>query len=203
MTWRFTLQTPRVSERFGRIIVLNGASSVGKSTIATQFVGLRAERGECWVIVGIDDFLVKLPWQWFDTELDGPYGADGFRFEPSPDGVVASVGEVGRRLLATYRRSVALWSRQGFDVIVDDVTFDADAAADWDVALAERPVTWVGVQCDPAVAEARERARGDRVPGLARGLSAVVHAHRSYDLELDSTFATPDALVAALDAFVT
>jgi chloramphenicol 3-O phosphotransferase len=192
-----------MSAGVGQVVVLNGASSAGKSTIAGRFAQLRAGRGECWVVIGIDDFNAKLPWQWFDmTKVNGPYGADGVRFQPSADGMVVAVGDIGRRLFETYRRSVALWAHQGFNVIVDEVAFDAEAAADWDVALSGLAVSWVGVYCDPDVAEARERARGDREPGLARGLSAVVHRHRLYDLEVDSTHEAPDVIVARLDAYV-
>jgi chloramphenicol 3-O phosphotransferase len=41
------------------------------------------------------------------------------------------------------------------------------------------------------VIEARERARGDRTPGLARWQHDKVHAGIAYDLELDAAAATP------------
>jgi chloramphenicol 3-O phosphotransferase len=49
-------------------------------------------------------------------------------------------------------------------------------------ALSCVPVVWVGVQCDPDVAEARERARPDRVPGMARLQAGRVHEGVVYDL---------------------
>ena len=187
----------------GRVVVLNGASSAGKSTLAARVVAARASVGECWIHVAIDDANAKLPPPWFDVvTFRGPYAADGIRFEPSEEGFVVAVGDVGRRLLAVYRRSVALWARNGFDVIVDEVVFDAEAARDWDDALAGLDVTWVAVRCSPDVAAARELARGDRTIGLARGLSAVVHRHVRYDLELDTTDADPDDVAAELDAFL-
>ena len=184
----------------GRVVVLNGASSAGKSTIVRRVVAMRAAAGECWIHVSLDDFNAKLPPQWLDVvTFTGPNASDGMRFEPSPDGLRVVVGDVGRRLFRAYRRSVALWAHQGFDVLVDEVAFDEDAAQDWSVALAGLRVSWVGLRCDPDVAEARERARGDRTVGLARGLSAVVHRHVEYDLELDSTATDPATLAARLD----
>ena len=183
--------------------MLNGSSSAGKSTLAQRLVEARAASGECWIHVAIDDFNAKLPAPWFDLiTFTGPYARDGVRFERSPEGLVVTVGDVGRRLFATYRRSVALWARQGFDVIVDDVTYDEDAAKDWEDALAGLAVRWVAVRCDPAVAEERERARGDRVVGLARGLSEVVHQHVQYALELDSTATDAAALADELGRFI-
>jgi chloramphenicol 3-O phosphotransferase len=192
-----------VNQRTGSVVVLNGASSAGKTSVARLFAEGRAVRGECWIVVGIDDFIAKLPWQWLDTvAVNGPFGADGLRFAPSRDGVALSVGDVGRRLFATYRRSVALWARRGFDVLVDEVCFDAEAATDWDEALAGLAVHWVALRCDLAVLEEREGAREDRILGLARGQSDVVHRHRAYDLELDSTQDEPADLAAALNRFV-
>jgi chloramphenicol 3-O phosphotransferase len=187
----------------GRVVIVNGASSVGKSAIVRKFVDSRAAAGDCWIAVGIDDFIAKLPWQWFDIpKRRGPFGRDGLRFEGSAERMVPTVGDLGARLFAVYRRVVATWARGGFDVVVDEVTFDREAAADWNEALEGLSVTWIGIRCDPDQAAARERARGDRVIGLAHGLSAVVHEHVVYDLELDTTRATPEELVRDLTAFL-
>jgi chloramphenicol 3-O phosphotransferase len=187
----------------GRVVILNGASSVGKSTLIREFVESRAATGDCWIPVGIDDFIAKLPWQWFDIpKVRGPYGQDGLRFEGRADRMVPTVGGLGRRLFAVYRRVVATWARGGFNVVVGEVTFDREAAMDWEEALDGIAVTWIGIRCDPDEAAARERIRGDRVIGLARGLSRVVHAHLAYDLELDTTRATPEELVREMTAFV-
>jgi chloramphenicol 3-O phosphotransferase len=86
--------------------------------------------------------------------------------------------------------------------VVDEVTFGREAATDWKEALNGLSVTWIGIRCDPDEAAAREQTRGDRVIGLARGLSDVVHEHVAYDLELDTTRASPEELVRDLTAFV-
>jgi chloramphenicol 3-O phosphotransferase len=60
-------------------------------------------------------------------------------------------------------------------------------------------VCFVGVRCDLAVLEARELARGDRLPNLARPQHAVVHAGpRRYDLEVDTGTAGPHELAATI-----
>jgi len=196
-------QNVEVSTVPGRVVIVNGASSVGKSTLVDHVAAARAVRGECWICVSIDDFNAKLPAQWFDVvSFTGPFAEHGVRFESSPDGLVVAVGDLGRRLFATYRRSVALWAHHGFNVLVDEVTFDEEAARDWDAALVGVDVSWVGLHCAPDVAESRERQRGDRASGLARGLSAVVHRHVHYDLELDSTSEDPTDLARQLDQFI-
>jgi chloramphenicol 3-O phosphotransferase len=48
-------------------------------------------------------------------------------------------------------------------------------------------VLWVGVRCDPAIATARETARGDRIAGMAARQARRVHQGVVYDLEVDTS----------------
>lgn len=188
----------------GRVVILNGTSSAGKSTIAKLFCEARAALGDLWLPVAIDDFNAKLPEQWFSGgDFKGQFSQDGVRFEPAGGGLQVRVGELGRRFYGAYHRTVGAIARAGFNVIVDEVAFDEATIVDWSAALRGLPVAWVAVRCDPAVAQARELERGDRLPGLALGLSAVVHMHASYDLELDTTELSPDEACTRLTEMVT
>jgi chloramphenicol 3-O phosphotransferase len=51
----------------------------------------------------------------------------------------------------------------------------------------------IGVTCSLDVLEMRERARGDRVIGRARGLAEVVHSFCSYDVMVDTGAMTTEA----------
>jgi chloramphenicol 3-O phosphotransferase len=185
------------------VVILNGASSAGKSTILRMFIEQRATHREWWLPVAIDDFQAKILPEWAEVPGHrGPFSEEGVRFEPSPEGTRVRVGERARRLYAAYHRFVAVCSKEGFDVVVDEVAFDEETVHDWREALAGLSVTWVAVRCDPDVAEAREQARGLRVPGLARWLSSVVHEHALYDLDLDSTNTEPATLVEQLTSFL-
>ena len=57
--------------------------------------------------------------------------------------------------------------------------------------LADGALRLVALHAPLAVLEARERSRGDRLLGLARWQYGRVHAGVAYDLELDTTEATP------------
>lgn len=187
----------------GRIVIVNGASSTGKSTLIDRFVAQQAAAHDCWIATGIDDYIAKLPWQWFDIDqIAGPYASDGLRFTGDDHERTILVGETGRHLFAAYRRTVGVWARQGLNVIVDEVTLDEATARDWVEALAGLQPTWIGLHCDADVAVARERARGDRALGLSRGQSQVVHRYVRYDLKLDSTTATAQQLVDELTTFL-
>jgi chloramphenicol 3-O phosphotransferase len=60
------------------------------------------------------------------------------------------------------------------------------------------------VHCPLAIAEQRERERGDRLVGTVRGQHVLVHTFRKYDADVDTSVATPqecaEAILAVLDA---
>ena len=136
----------------GRLIILNGVSSSGKTTLASAFRDERAASGEFWLLIGIDDFLSKLPVQWLDLGLaagPGSLARDGLQFETSANGRELRVGATCRQLLHAYHSAVAAAVRSGLDVIVDDVVIDDEVLRDWLEVLDELEPTWVAVRCSP------------------------------------------------------
>jgi chloramphenicol 3-O-phosphotransferase len=108
-------------------VILNGASSSGKTTLATAFRDQQAAVGEFWLLIGIDDFLSKLPPAWLDLGLPtgpGKRAIEGLRFGTTPTGRDLVVGETCRQLLHVYHHAVAAAARSGLNVIVDDVVVD-------------------------------------------------------------------------------
>lgn len=167
------------------MIVLNGGSSSGKSGIVRC---LQAVLPEPWLAMAIDTFIDSLP----SAMRDGlAVAADG--------GV--TVGAEFRRLEAAWTAGVAATVRAGAPVIVDDVFLGGAASQQrWRDALAGLDVLWIGVHCDPAVAQGREIARGDRVPGMAAKQATLVHAGVTYDVEVDTTHAESLACAQAIAA---
>jgi chloramphenicol 3-O-phosphotransferase len=117
-------------------VVLNGASSSGKTTLATAFRDQRAAAGDFWLLIGIDDVLSKIPSEWKSAASDrGPFAADGVRFELTQEGPGVRVGSVGRRMLRAYQAGVAAAAHVGRNVMVDDVVIDRTSWEDWTVTL--------------------------------------------------------------------
>lgn len=56
----------------------------------------------------------------------------------------------------------------------------------------------VRVECPAGVLAERERARGDRRPGLAADQAARVHEGCRYDLAVDTCAASPEAAAGAV-----
>ena len=160
------------------VIVVNGGSSSGKTSIVRQVQGTLVEP---WLAASIDDFVDSLPPALQDS-------AEGF--DVAAGGAVV-VRAVFARLEAAWMAGIAATARAGAPVIVDDVFLGAAASQGrWRAALAGLPVGWVGVRCDPAVVGRREASRSDREPGMAVGQATMVHEGVGYDVEVDTTHAS-------------
>jgi chloramphenicol 3-O phosphotransferase len=184
-----------------RVVILNGASSSGKTTLAMAFRDQHAKAGDFWLLTGVDDFLSKLPGEWKSAGGEhGAFAADGFRFEATAEGLAVSVGPLGRMLLRAYQAGVGAASRIGLNVLVDEVMIDQTSWDDWTIALAGLDVVWVGIRCSAEVAEGRNRSRGDdRFAGLARAQTMTVHRGIRYDFEIDTTNESPQEALLELN----
>jgi len=169
-----------------RIIILNGVGSAGKSSIARALQDITAEP---YLYVAMDMFLDMLPAAYGDHP-------DGLTFETvTVDGepaVAIRSGIVIEQVLRGMRRAVAALAAQGNNLIVDDVMLGPEME-DYRTLLADFDVSLIGVRAPLAVLEERERRRGDRMIGLARWQYDRVHEGRKYDLEIDTSTATPAA----------
>jgi chloramphenicol 3-O phosphotransferase len=155
------------------VVVLNGGSSSGKTTIGRCLQELLPDP---WLLLGVDDLLAAMP-----------QGQDDSIITFAPDGGIF-VGPGFRRLEAAWYHGIAAMARSGVGVIVDEVFLGGgDAQARLRAALSGLDVLWVGVHCDPGVAAAREAARPDRVPGMAAAQAEAVHQGVNYDVEVDTT----------------
>lgn len=167
-----------------KIILLNGVGSAGKSSIARALQTIAAAP---FLHVQMDAFIDMLPEALQDH-------ADGFSFETVlEDGkpsVVIRSGPVGARTMRGMRHAIAAMAGQGNNLIVDDVIFN-DEISEYVELLSDFDLHLVGVMAPLEVLEAREATRPDRLPGLARCQYDRVHKGIRYDLEIDSSSATP------------
>jgi chloramphenicol 3-O phosphotransferase len=171
----------------GLIIVINGGSSAGKSSIVRE---LQNVLPELWLALGIDTFIGALP-----PRLSG----DSTGIQCEDDGHV-DVGKSFTALENLWMLGIAAIGRAGGRVIVDDGFLSGPPSQQrWRQALDGVDVLWIGVHCDPEIAEERARARGDRPAGMARRQALTVHRGIAYDVEVDTsvlTTAEPAAIIA-------
>jgi chloramphenicol 3-O phosphotransferase len=89
------------------------------------------------------------------------------------------------------RHAVAAMAGQGNNLIVDEVMTEKEAG-EYRLLLQGFEMSMVGVFASLDVLEERERKRGDRMAGLARGQHSRIHKGIVYDLEIDTSNATPE-----------
>lgn len=177
----------------GHAIVLNGPSSVGKSSIVRAMLTMLPGAHP----VAMDDYLAALPAASFGTPAGLTFIPRCIEGVPSTE-VVA--GPLVQAALARMRSDVAVSVTQGRHVIVDDVMLAADDEAAYRRLIQKGAIAFVAVRAPLPVVEVRERQRGDRVLGLARWQFDRVHEGRTYDMDVDTSQATPDEIAATIFA---
>ena len=158
-----------------QVIVLNGGSSSGKSSIARALQGVLPG---LWLTFGTDVLAEALPGRGDDPP-------SGLVLEP--DGTVTVKLEF-RAVEEIWYQGLAVMASRGAFLILDEV-FLAGGAGQRRLRglLGDVDVLWAGVHCDPLVAAGREAGRPDRVRGMAMSQAVAVHAGVVYDVEVDTT----------------
>lgn len=181
----------------GNIILLNGTSSAGKTTIAQA---LQEVMEAPYLHTGIDQFLIEHLPKRLLVYSDGvaPQAADGWLAVFQDDALAeVRIGPLGYEYLAGMYRAIAAFAAAGLNVIVDDVIYDERVLELAVAILPSDQVFFVGIRCPLEVAERRESERGNRARGGARTFHLLVHRHGVYDCEVDSAVGTP--LACALE----
>jgi len=151
----------------GKIILLNGASSSGKSTLAR---GLQATLAEPFWHVSVDHLhaagilpKARIKSREFPWPTLRPQFFDGFHR------CLPVLAEAGNNLIVDHIVETEDWMRQLLDL------------------LGRFDVFFVGLHCPLAELERRERERGDRRIGEARHDYETTHGFGIYDFEVDTT----------------
>jgi len=162
----------------GKIILLNGPSSAGKSTLARR---LQAVLPQPFWNYSIDELRATkiLPWERIES--------GEFRWP-----------QLRPQFFEGFHRSLAAFAQSGNNLIVEYIVETRDWMDRLLTLLDGLDVFFVGLHCELPELERREVARGDRRLGEARTDFETTHRLCTYDLELDSTATPVDVMVARL-----
>ncbi|MFE5476404.1 chloramphenicol phosphotransferase CPT family protein [Nocardia sp. NPDC056541] len=114
----------------------------------------------------------------------------------------AKLADVLRRTRAGFHRAVAAMASAGNDIVMDHVLSEPWRLRDCLTVMHGIDVVFVGVHCSLDELQRREQQRGDRRVGTAADQIHSVHAHRTYDLELDTSTDTIENCSARITAFL-
>lgn len=155
----------------GKIVLLNGTSSSGKSSLAADFIKKRPD----YFHFAFDDFDLVIE-RMENRDLEDQH------LIPVPTEYY-------------FHRSIAMFADSGINLVVDHVLHDEPTSNDFFATLQNYDVLLVGVHCPLEELERRERERGDRLNGLAFRQLEVVHRDKVYDVEVDTHRNTSDECV--------
>lgn len=165
-------------EHSGTIILLNGASSSGKTSLVRA---LQDALDVALLDAGIDRFLWMLPKRYLRPPLwDEVLGR------------ATEAGATGQALISGMHHAIAALAQAGNHVVADHVLVDPRWVDECARLFRDLPAYLIGVRCPLEILEQREQQRHDRTLGQARAQFDLVHAHGVYDLEVDTSLASPE-----------
>src|SRR5512138_3535589 len=122
-------------------------------------------------------------------------------FHLYPERFLTPASQLSRLLPAVVsglHKSVASLAHSGNNILVDHVLQEDGWLKECVENWIRLEVLFVGVKCPLAIAERREKKRGDRNIGTARYQFERVHIHGLYDLEIDTSLLSVDECVARI-----
>lgn len=162
---------------YGNIILLNGTSSSGKTSILQALQDILEEP---YLNAGIDKFIWMLPKRY----LEKPLWDDVL-------GLADQGGATGHLLFHGMHQAIAALSRAGNHVLADHVLVESTWLKECVDLFCELPAYFVGIRCPLEVLEQREKNRRNRTLGQAKAQYGIVHAHEIYDIEVDTSILSP------------
>lgn len=187
----------------GHIILLNGTSSAGKSTLAAT---LQKALDKPYLNLSIDEYLDR-----FTDHISAfrKIGQSVFpRRSASAKFPVENLKPPERgpgivyQMVPRFHQSIAAKANAGQRVIVDHILLERKWLEECVKLFEGIEVIFVGVHCSLEELKRRERKRGDRVIGLARSQYKKVHIYGVYDIEVDTTVLSPEACAAKIIGYL-
>jgi chloramphenicol 3-O phosphotransferase len=166
------------------VVVLNGTSSAGKTTVARAFQQVAPR---LFLNFSIDSILSALPASAIDRIKNGAYISD------------LRIAELVRGFYACVRELLAL----GYDLVIDHAVTARYHAELLLAATEGHEVLLVGLDCPAEVLRQREQERGDRRIGMAGQQRSSIHSWLEYDLFLDTSAIFAERAAAEVVQLVT
>lgn len=160
----------------GKIIILNGVSSSGKSSLSKELL----KKLKKYHHFSIDEYDKII-------EVMEERGNENGRLIP-----------VNTEFL--FHDNIKMFSDYGVNLIVDQILFNNETMDDLLTKLHEYPILFVGVYCSEEELDRRELQRGDRTFGQGKGQLQYVHQQNEvYDVTVNTE---KESLEACVDKIV-
>ena len=197
------------SKVYGTVIILNGPSASGKSSIQKEFQYLMMRqplsKGEVYPEQSRGDGMAKL---WIKLGIDNLFdkpmpdiNLENMKFWQSKNDIrwiettkdkndnsiiTLFTGQEGQKVAFGMNSAIAEYAKNGCNVIVDYIAYKKEWLDDLKKKLKNVKTYWVKVNIPLNVLEEREVARGTSPKGHARSHYDYVYWDLKYDLEVNS-----------------
>jgi chloramphenicol 3-O phosphotransferase len=179
-----------------KIILMNGASSSGKTLISQ---GIQTLTSNLWLVFGVDIFMSMIPY-----DKEEVY----FSFTPGKNdyGPTARMGAMpeGMKLFGDIPDFVGFAADRGYDLIVDEILLGDGLLKKYAYVLRNHTVYLVNVFCERKRLQEREILRRDRRVGLANDQMDRIHEglRDHCDLRVEATHDSPFEVAAQILSYV-
>jgi chloramphenicol 3-O phosphotransferase len=195
--------------KIGKVILLNGPSCSGKTSIS-RFV--QTTLGEPCFYISIDNMLGCLIQN--DYFIDDPFLylgqpplQDRSIHKQSDQRFHTLMDILFPQFIKGFHSMIAAFAGTGVTVIVDHLFHEKDWLLDCLNVLQSNMVYCVGVHCALETLKIREKSRSGQFPGMVTYQACRVHQYCEYDFVIDTTEKTAqesaEALIAYLNTGVT
>ena len=177
----------------GTVIILNGPSAAGKSSVQKA---LQAKMKEPYLCMGIDSVLVgMMPQRYFLGEESDRKEVLWAEFDKDEAGNALFnlyFGSKGRRVIFGMHEAIAAFAMNGNNVIVDYIQYEKEWMPHLMTTLSNIDTYYIGFDLPLEVLEEREIKRATSPKGHARSHFKSVHEGAVYDLRLDTSLYTAE-----------
>lgn len=193
-------------QKSGTVIILNGPSASGKSSIQKEFQNMMMPN--LWIKVGIDNLFDKpMPditlenlafWQsenpirWVTMSKDA---------DENPI-MTLFTGDQGDKVAYGMNSAIAAYAQNGCNIIVDYIAYKKEWIDDLQSKLKNIKTCWVKVTIPLQTLEEREVSRATSPKGHARSHYHTVYWDIQYDLEVNSDKNSAQTIATQIKEFL-
>ena len=193
-------------QKTGTVIILNGPSASGKSSIQKEFQTLMMPN--LWIKLGIDNLFDKpMPditlenlafWQsenpirWVTMSKDA---------DENPI-MTLFTGDQGDKVAYGMNSAIAAYAQNGCNIIVDYIAYKKEWIDDLQSKLKNIKTCWVKVNIPLSTLEEREVSRATSPKGHARSHYSSVYWNIQYDLEVNSDKDSAQTIATQIKEFL-
>jgi chloramphenicol 3-O phosphotransferase len=189
----------------GCVVILNGVSSSGKSTLQRLISNHRKK--EFWLSFGFDYGVAKTvpPYSYsYDFSFSNPnFFCQNIRCDDiNGPCVMLKYGKFGNQVIEGLHRAIKAYAQQGLNLAVDYLAYENHWAQDLEYCLKDIPHLWVKVYGETNKIIEREKNRPNAVIGLARPYMNLIHKGINYELEIDTTKLSTEETLKQLNSAI-